>query len=176
MSEESSSEKRKPTALFYLLLVIVIITLFLSLLAVAFLPPIPPFSIALTVVILLFLAIAVIYLGYHLLRPSNSILPLCQDIVDEYEFCTRCKGFYVGLPLSLVIVATRNTFFLEILRAIGPIAYIVIMVGIVSTVPIHGSLRRLGIIRSGAYRHIVGFIFSFSLVLIGTAIVHFTGL
>lgn len=104
---------------------------------------------------------------------SQSKFPICHDMFEEFNVCARCKGFYVGFALFGVMLAIRTTVYMDFLRTIGPYAYLVIMLLVLVSVPIHGSLRRLEVIEGRTLvLHVVGFIFGSSLYLVGNYIVY----
>jgi len=102
---------------------------------------------------------------------SQSRFPICHDMWEEFAICGRCKGFYVGFAFFGAMIATKNTIYIDLLKMIDAYPYLVIIFFVVAIVPIHGALRRLGIIKSKRFLHVTGFIFSSSIYLIGSFIV-----
>lgn len=104
---------------------------------------------------------------------SQSKFPICHDMADEYNFCARCKGFYVGAALFGILLAIKNTIYMDFLKAIGPFPYFIVMFLVLISVPVHGALKRLQVIKSSTLvLHIIGFIFSASLFLVGNYIIY----
>lgn len=103
---------------------------------------------------------------------SQSRFPICHDMAEAFEICARCKGFYVGVAFFGVLLAIKSSIYMDLLKAIGSYPYTVLMCLILLTVPIHGALRRVGVIQSNRFLHIVGFIFGSSIYIIGNFIVY----
>jgi hypothetical protein len=104
---------------------------------------------------------------------SESKFPICHDMVDEYKLCARCVGFYVGFALFTVLLAMKTTIYMDFLRTVGVFPYFVVMLLILLSVPLHGALRRLSIIKSNAFMlHVIGFAFSVSIFLVGNFIIY----
>jgi hypothetical protein len=102
---------------------------------------------------------------------SKSYFPLCHDLLREFSLCARCKGFYIGLAFFTALVATRNTLFIDFLKLVGIFPYVVILIILLLTVPIHGAARRLQLLDGTALLHVAGFLFSITLYQIAGLII-----
>jgi uncharacterized membrane protein len=102
---------------------------------------------------------------------SKSYFPMCHDLLHEFTLCARCKGFYLGLAFFTALVATRNSLFIDFLKAVGIFPYCVILTILLLTVPIHGAARRLQLLDGAALLHLVGFLFSITLYQIAGLVV-----
>ena len=69
------------------------------------------------------------------------------------------------------LVAIRNGIYMDLLRLIGAYPYFVVTFLVIVSVPIHGSLRRLKIIKSARFLHLIGFIFSSSIYLLANLLI-----
>lgn len=103
---------------------------------------------------------------------SQSRFPICHDMVEEFQICARCKGFYVGVAFFGVLLAIKSSIYMDLLKAIGPYPYAVLMCLILLSVPFHGALRRVEIIQSNRFLHIVGLIFGSSIYMVGNFVVY----
>ena len=101
----------------------------------------------------------------------QSALPLCRDLVEEFNICARCRGFYIGLSFFGALLAIRNQIYMDLLKLIGAYPYFVITFLVIVSVPVHGSLRRLKIIKSGRFLQVIGFIFSSSIYLLANFLI-----
>jgi hypothetical protein len=110
------------------------------------------------------------YVRRELVRKSR--FPICHDIIEEFSFCPRCRGFQIGLFLFGVFLAIKNTVYLDLLRMMGVYPYTVLLFIAIVSVPIHGALRRLQIITSENLLHVIGFLFSSTIYLSGNLIVY----
>lgn len=93
---------------------------------------------------------------------SQSKLPICHDMIDEFKLCKRCTGLYIGITFFGALLAIRNYIYVDLLRYIGFYPYTVLMFLVLFSVPFHGALRRLKFIRSHQLLHLAGFIFGCS--------------
>ena len=102
---------------------------------------------------------------------GQSKFPICHDMLTEFKLCGRCIGFYAGLTLFGALVTIKNALFIDLLKMIGPYPYLVVTFLVITSVPIHGTLRRLKIVKSKRLVHLVGFLFSSSIFLVGSALI-----
>jgi len=176
LPERNSTSSRSRNLVFFLLFLLIVLTfLCVSLVYIIlfhFHSEIFPKIVILTGIAFIGL-ISVIVISAYINRRivSESKFPICHDLLHEFKLCARCKAFYIGLTLFGIMIAVRNTLFMDLLNTIGAYPYVVITFVILVSVPIHGALRRLEIISSDKWLHLVGFVFSSCLYLFGNFLV-----
>lgn len=122
--------------------------------------------------VLLLLALTFVLIwGYAKRELAGTTLgPMCKSLLSEYTLCARCKGFYVGIFFFGLLFYGKTAIFGNLLGFITLAPFLLILVLTAFSVPIHGGLRRLNLIRSEGLLHIIGFVFSVSPYLFATLI------
>lgn len=142
--------------------------------------------IALLVILTSFLAMFInIYIIYKdvtkksITHKKFRLIPCHRDLRffgKEFALCFRCLGFYIGTLFWGILTSLDQYIWTDFLMSIGLVWYIVLLLGVVVTVPIHGAWLRSHPSKTkkqNILRSIVGFIFSISLWLIGGLIIYF---
>jgi hypothetical protein len=174
MSNQSVDSDRKNLVFFFLFVLLVLAFLIMSLVYVT----IVYYSGSLISKTVLFVGIVlvgaislILVQAYIKKEVIGNHFPICHDILEEYIVCARCRGFYIGFALFGIMIAVRNYIFVDLFRIIGSYPYLVITFIVMASVPIHGSLRRLGIVRSDRLLQFVGFVFSSSIYLFASLLI-----
>jgi uncharacterized membrane protein len=93
----------------------------------------------------------------------------------EFILCFRCLGFYIGNLLWGILTAMDQYIWNDFLMSFGLTYYLILLFGVIATVPIHGAWLRSHPSKAkkqNILRSIIGFIFSASLWLIGGLIIY----
>lgn len=142
-------------------------------------------SIALLVILTSILAMFLdIYIFYKditkksITHKKYRLIPCHRDLTlfgKDFVLCFRCLGFYVGHIFWAVLTDQYSSLWKDLIEFLGLAMYIVLMIAVIASVPIHGAwlrshpskTRKQNILRS-----IIGFIFSASFWLIGSLIAY----
>jgi uncharacterized membrane protein len=106
------------------------------------------------------------------------LIPCHRDLLffgKEFVLCFRCLGFYIGTLFWGILTSLDRGIWIDFLMLVGPVCYIMLLLGVIATVPIHGAWLRSHPSKTkkqNILRSIIGFIFSASLWLIGGLIVY----
>lgn len=143
-------------------------------------------SIALLVILTSLLAIFFnVYIIYKdvtkksITHKKFRLIPCHRDVMlfgREFALCFRCLGFYAGHIFWGALTAQYSSLWKDLIRSVGPTLYVILIIAVVATVPIHGAwLRRHSskARRQNILRSLVGFVFAASFWLIAGLITCF---
>jgi len=123
--------------------------------------------------LVLFTLTFILLWGYSKKELSGTPLgPMCKNLLSEYRVCARCIGFYVGGGLFGLLFTGDSHIFIALLDTIMLAPYLLVLVLTALSVPIHGGLRRLNVIKADGLLHITGFAFSLSPFLFASLILY----
>lgn len=94
----------------------------------------------------------------------------------EFILCSRCLGFYFGTIFWGVLTSMNHLIWVNLLKSIGTIWFVLLLAAVISTVPIHGAWLRIHPSRNriqNVSRSIIGFIFSSSIWLVAGLIIYY---
>lgn len=135
----------------------------------------------LTSILAMFLNIYIIYKDVTkkcVTHKKFKLIPCHRDVMlfgREFILCFRCLGFYIGSLFWGIMTSLDPTIWKDLIISIGLIPYIMLLIAVIATVPIHGaSLRRhpSKTRKQNMLRSLIGFIFSVSLWLICGLIIY----
>lgn len=108
-----------------------------------------------------------------------KLIPCHRDVIlfgKEFGLCFRCLGFYIGHIFWGVITDQYPSMWKDLIKSIGLTLYVVLIIVVIVTVPIHGAWLRSHPSKTrkqDTLRSLIGFIFAASFWLIGSLIAYF---
>jgi uncharacterized membrane protein len=142
-------------------------------------------SIALLVIFASLLAIfADIYILYRDIAKKSithrkfKLIPCHRGLVffgKEIVLCFRCIGFYIGNLFWGILTSIDRYIWNDFLISFGLTFYLIVLFGVIATVPIHGAWLRSHPSKAkkqNILRSVIGFIFSVSLWLVGGLVIY----
>jgi len=97
---------------------------------------------------------------FELVRERSRVREYLMGIFHEFILCARSIGFYAGITLFVMLIAVKNTLFIDLFSTIGEYQYLLVTFLVLASVLMHGAARQLNIVHSRRLLNVVGFVFS----------------